>query len=624
MPTDTTGLPDIYGVDPAELSRALSGQYRIERELGRGGMGVVFLARDERLDRPVAIKVLPAHLSSQSETRERFLREARTAGQLSHPHIVPVHRADEIGGHAFFVMGFIDGESLVDRVRDRGALPPAEVVRILREVAWALAYAHARGVIHRDIKAENILIDRATGRAIVTDFGIARDLKASPLTLDGWVLGTVHYMSPEQLSGDRIDGRTDLYALGVVGFFALTGRLPFDDPSATAVLVAHATRPAPSIEAINPLVPPAIAGVIERCLQKDPAARFATGEALADALGRTFATEPTVSDTQDVVLTEAQAGALWRRAAQLQAEALQRLEARTPSGAMADASAGAATPSGSYSLRVVRSAALEVGISEQFVALALAELPRDAAGLIEVPTEGSWQDRRATTLLGTTDRSCAATCTIRAAPARVLQALGHVLQQHPFDLQLRDTVGGHPLDGGVLVFDLPGPARVTGAPAQLLALRWMSTRHRLRAQQVEVTLRAVPSDPGATEVTMVVDLRPGVRSNVNASVGFSSGLATFAAFFGGAIGVKSLAATAIVVGAGGAAAVLAAAASLVSYRALYRSTLRSARRELERALDAVGAAVRAAQVFGTLPSAARPPELVNDGGGDVVVMSSIV
>src|SRR4051812_37298016 len=178
---------------------ALNGQYAVEREIGRGGMGIVYLARDLKLDRRVAIKTLPPHLASDPIVRERFLREARTAGKLSHQNIVPIHRADELDGRVFFVMGLVDGESLAQRVRDRGRIDPPEVLRELRDVANALGYAHAHGVIHRDVKAENILIDARTGRAMVTDFGIARLAEAGPLTSTGQVVGTVYYTSPEQV-----------------------------------------------------------------------------------------------------------------------------------------------------------------------------------------------------------------------------------------------------------------------------------------------------------------------------------------------------------------------------------------------------------------------------------------
>ncbi len=318
------------GTTQHPLFASLRDQFSAQREIGRGGMGVVYLARDEKLERPVAIKVLPDSPDGQEETRERFLREARIAGQLSHPNIVPIYRADEIDGHAFFVMAFVEGESFADRMRDRGKLPPGEVAQILREVAWALAYAHARGVIHRDVKPENILIEKGTGRALVTDFGIARDVSASRLTADGTVLGTVHYMSPEQVSNDSLDGRSDLYALGVVGFHALTGRLPFDEPSASAVLVAHVTKPAPRVRDVSPEIPATLAAVIDRCLMKEPAARYGSGENLAEALTKALSDmeEEVEAAGGSQVLSETEAAAIWKRAAQLQAEALQRIETR--------------------------------------------------------------------------------------------------------------------------------------------------------------------------------------------------------------------------------------------------------------------------------------------------------
>src|SRR3954468_23664202 len=157
-----------------EFQSAVVGRYSLERELGRGGMGVVYLAREVRLDRPVAIKLLPPELAAQERLRDRFLREARTAARLSHPYIVPIHAVDEAGDFVFYVMAYVDGETLAQRVAARGPLAAADATRIMREVAWALAYAHAQGVVHRDVKPANILLERGTERAMVTDFGIAR------------------------------------------------------------------------------------------------------------------------------------------------------------------------------------------------------------------------------------------------------------------------------------------------------------------------------------------------------------------------------------------------------------------------------------------------------------------
>jgi len=283
MPTPTDSSPDLQ-----PLERAVAGRYALERELGRGGMGVVLLARDLSLDRPVALKLLPVMLAAQPVLRERFLREARTAAGLSHPNIVPIYAVEEVESIVFIAMAFVDGETLAERVRRTGPLPPREVARILREVAWALAYAHGRGVVHRDIKPDNILIERGSGRALVTDFGIAQAKNgggaASRLTLEGQLLGTAAFMSPEQGAGEPVDGRSDLYALGGVGYFALTGHAPFEATTLEALLVARFTRAAPAVSLARPDTPPALAATIDRCLARDPYERYASAEAVADAL----------------------------------------------------------------------------------------------------------------------------------------------------------------------------------------------------------------------------------------------------------------------------------------------------------------------------------------------------
>jgi serine/threonine protein kinase len=277
------------------LQTALAGEYSLVRELGRGGMGIVYLARDVQLDRDVAIKVLPSRLSN-AESRERFLREARTAAGLSHPNIVPIHRVGEAvaplsPGSAqemrlvYFVMSYVEGETLGERLRSRGPLPPDEAARVMREVAWALAYAHGRGVVHRDVKPDNILLEAATGRAIVTDFGIARGAaEHADVVLGRQVMGTAHFMSPEQAGGEQVDGRSDIYSLGVVGYLAVSGRLPFEAPDVPALLVRRASENARSVALMAPGLPPSLVAAIDRCIARDPEERFPDGEALAAAI----------------------------------------------------------------------------------------------------------------------------------------------------------------------------------------------------------------------------------------------------------------------------------------------------------------------------------------------------
>jgi serine/threonine-protein kinase len=275
------GAPDQLFLD---FQAALAGRYSLEREVGRGGMGVVYLAREVRLDRPVAIKLLPPSKAGDPRLRERFLREARTAAKLSHPNIIPIFAVDEIGEFVFFAMAYVDGETLTERVRRRGPLAPSEAARVLREVAWALAYAHSQGVVHRDVKTDNIMLEEGTGRALVADFGIARLVRGAAGLDGGEVVGTPEFMSPEQALGEGVDGRSDLYALGVVGYFALSATLPFDAERAADVLAQQVTMPAPPL-ARAAAVPRRLGQVVDRCLAKDPAERPRSGEELAELLG---------------------------------------------------------------------------------------------------------------------------------------------------------------------------------------------------------------------------------------------------------------------------------------------------------------------------------------------------
>jgi serine/threonine-protein kinase len=268
-----------------DFQAAVAGRYSLEHELGRGGMGVVYLAREVRLDRPVAIKLLPPSKTSDPRLRERFLREARTAAKLSHPNIIPIHAVEEIGGFVFFAMSYIEGETLTERVRRRGPLAPSEASRVLRDVAWALAYAHGQGVIHRDVKPDNILLESG-GRVLVADFGIASVVAGAGGFTSEEVVGTPEFMSPEQALGEVVDARSDLYSLGLVGFFALSGTLPFEGEKATEVLAKQVTELAPPLASVAPGVPGRITRAIDRCLSKDRDDRPEGTSVLADQLSR--------------------------------------------------------------------------------------------------------------------------------------------------------------------------------------------------------------------------------------------------------------------------------------------------------------------------------------------------
>ncbi|HEY7860408.1 MAG TPA: protein kinase [Gemmatimonadaceae bacterium] len=265
---------------------AVGDLYDVKEELGRGGMALVYRAIDRRLKRAVALKVLPPELAFREEVRRRFLREAETSAKLSYQNIVPIYSVDEKNGIVYLVMALVDGETLAARMARGPRMSFDEIRRVLREVAGALAYAHAHGVVHRDIKPENILLDRESGRAMVTDFGIARAAEGDArLTVTGVAIGTPAYMSPEQALGEReADGRSDIYSLGVVGYQMLAGELPFKASNTPSMMMKHLTERLRPIREVRPDAPSDIAAVIEHALGKRPEDRFSSASEMASAL----------------------------------------------------------------------------------------------------------------------------------------------------------------------------------------------------------------------------------------------------------------------------------------------------------------------------------------------------
>lgn len=268
-----------------QLSVALADRYAIERELGEGGAAVVFLARDLRLGRAVALKVFRG--SELGVDTERFLREIRVTARLQHPHIQVLHDYGESAGLLYYAMPYVEGETLRHRLTRDGALPPAEAFRVVREVAEALAYAHAKGVVHRDIKPENILLSQ--GHSVVADFGIVKAISEAGrqlLTRTGYGIGTLPYMSPEQLAGADVDGRTDIYSLGCVLFEILTGHLPFARRTPREAVVARLVEPPPRPSAIKPGLPRFADEIVAKAMAREPAERFQDAAEFAVALGQ--------------------------------------------------------------------------------------------------------------------------------------------------------------------------------------------------------------------------------------------------------------------------------------------------------------------------------------------------
>jgi len=271
--------------DAINSVRSLAARYTIERELGSGATATVFLGWDVKHKRHVAVKILKPEVTVTLGA-ERFLREIETTANLRHPHIVPLYDSGEARGALYYVMPFVEGESLRQRLTRDGQLPLDDAIRIAREVAGALSYAHARGIVHRDMKPENILLE--SGHAVVTDFGIARAVREAgteSLTGAGISLGTPAYMSPEQAAGERdVDGRTDLYSLGCVLYEMLGGQPPFTGPSMPSIIRQHLVAEPRPIATLRPTVPAPVWAALERALAKNPADRFGLVSQFADAL----------------------------------------------------------------------------------------------------------------------------------------------------------------------------------------------------------------------------------------------------------------------------------------------------------------------------------------------------
>jgi hypothetical protein len=282
------------------LVAAVGDHYLIETELGRGGMAAVFGALDLRLNRRVAIKVLPPEHAFNASVRSRFIREAQMAAQLTHPNIVPIYTVDEREGLVYFIMALVDGQSLAKRLHDEGALPVDDVRAIIGSVADALDYAHKQGVIHRDIKPDNILLDRTTRRPMVTDFGIARAAaEESRLTVTGMAVGTPAYMSPEQAMGERdVDMRSDIYSLGVVAYQTLAGETPFKATNTPAMLMKHVSEPPPPLRGRRADAPSGLVYAIDRALAKRPEDRWRSAAEFRDAIMDRSAHRAHVTDAE--------------------------------------------------------------------------------------------------------------------------------------------------------------------------------------------------------------------------------------------------------------------------------------------------------------------------------------
>jgi serine/threonine protein kinase len=292
------GLPEVVSApferpdeEISKLRRATGNRYRVVRRLGGGGMADVYFAEQARLARRVVIKVLHAHLGKDPEIAERFRREAESAAQLCHPHICPILDYGEVDGVVYTVMPYLEGGSLADKVQKYGSVDPVLVAAAAAQVACGLDYAHRHGIVHRDVKPDNVLFDE-DGNAIITDFGIATARFHGRLTASGRAMGTPHYMSPEQAMGKLIDGRSDVYAMGIMLYESLAGFPPFDGADSFSVGYKQVHEKPVALDQVNKHIPATLSAIVMRCLEKNPGERYARAFDLADSLIAFLASAP--------------------------------------------------------------------------------------------------------------------------------------------------------------------------------------------------------------------------------------------------------------------------------------------------------------------------------------------
>jgi predicted Ser/Thr protein kinase len=423
------------------LQRILAGEFAVEREIGRGAMAIVYKATENELNRTVALKVLPPSAPVSRSVAERFKREARLAASLDHPNIIPVYRVGQAGSTHFIAMKYVDGRGLDEVLESQGPLPIPVVLHVMRAAISALAYAHRQGIVHRDVKGGNIMIDR-DGRVMVTDFGIARAMEDASLTATGSVVGTPFYMSPEQCAAKRIGPQSDQYSLGVVGFQMLTGFVPFNAETLPGIMHHHFYTPVPDLALSRRGVPAALMTIINRALSKKPDHRYPTTEAMLEALEAVPFSAEERRQGEDDLRTLARGGLLLR------------IEA-DPLPAMVDPTRG--TPTGSVPVLPVRRRRVDWRLAAAAIILgavgrpaATTSAPRAAAQRTSLP-DGAGATRTSAGAVGPAPTPSPTGAAGPVTPTVVAPALPGMIRARAYPVDAEIFVDGESLGKGVVL-----------------------------------------------------------------------------------------------------------------------------------------------------------------------------